>query len=61
MTSGLTLVKVKFVGLDSWEYWEQDLEGFATTLLAEMGPMVTAAKIISLLLICLCEVNWRSQ
>lgn len=36
--------KIKFVGLDSWENWEKDLEGFPVTLLTKMGPMVTAAK-----------------
>lgn len=42
-----TPVKIKFVGLDSWKDWEKDLEDFAVTLLAEMGPMLTAVKKIT--------------
>lgn len=37
------------------------METFTPTLLAEMGPTVTAAKILSLYFACLCGLNRRSQ
>lgn len=56
-----SLVKIKFVGLDSWEIWKKHLEFSLLPRKLKWVPRLQQQKIVSLLLICLCEVNWWSQ